>query len=146
MRIGGRIRVGALLSGVATAALMSAGCGGGKDFADKPRPAAAVYLTGTIKDSGVTVSPNKVGAGPVVIMISNQTQASHTLTLDGGDIAPVQTGPINPADTGQIKKTLAPGSYVVKAGSEKAVSKEIPPAHLVIGKARPDSNNQVELP
>jgi hypothetical protein len=146
MRIGGRIRVGALLSGVATAALMLAGCGGGKDFADKPRPAAAIYLTGTIKDSGVTVSPAKIGAGPVVIMISNQTQASHTLTLDGGTIAPVRTGPINPADTGQIKRTLAPGSYVVRAGSEKAATREIPPAHLVIGKPRPSSNDQLELP
>jgi hypothetical protein len=125
---------------------MLAGCGGGKDFADKPRPAAAIYLTGTIKDSGVTVSPSKIGAGPVVIMISNQTQASHTLTLDGGTIPPVRTGPINPADTGQIKRTLAPGSYVVRAGSEKAVTREIPPAHLVIGKPRPSSNDQLELP
>jgi hypothetical protein len=146
MRIGGRIRVGALLSGAVLAALMTAGCGGGKDFADKPRPAAPVYLNGSIKDSGVTISPSKLGAGPVVIMISNQTEASHTLTLDGGDIAPVRTGPINPQDTGQIKKTLAPGSYVVRAGSEKAVTKEISPARLVIGKPRPDSNNQVELP
>jgi hypothetical protein len=146
MRIGGRIRVAALLSGAAAAALMVAGCGGSKDFADKPRPAAAITLTGTIKDSGVSVSPSRVGAGPVVIMISNQTQSSHTLTLDGGDIAPVRTGPINPADTGQIKRTLAPGSYVVKAGSEKAVSREIPPAHLLIGKARPSSNDQLELP
>lgn len=146
MRIGGRIRVGALLSGAVTAALMAAGCGGGKDFAGKPRPAAAITLTGTIKDSGVTVSPNRVGAGPVVIMISNQTQASHTLTLDGADIAPVRTGPINPADTGQIKRTLPPGSYVVRAGSEKAVTREIPPARLQIGKPRPSSNNQLELP
>jgi hypothetical protein len=146
MRIGGRIRVGALLAGVASAALMAAGCGGGKDFADKPRPASYVQLTGVITDRGVTVSPSKVGAGPVEIVVSNQTQASHTLTLDGGAIAPVRTGPINPLDTGRIKRTLEPGSYVVKAGSEKAVSKEIPPAHLLIGKARPSSNDQLQLP
>jgi hypothetical protein len=125
---------------------MAAGCGGGKDFADKARPAAYIQLTGVITDKGVTVSPNKVGAGPVEIVVSNQTQASHTLTLDGGDIAPVRTGPINPLDTGRIKRTLAPGSYVVRAGSEKAVTREIPPARLLIGKPRPDSNNQVELP
>ena|SRR5436190_489714 len=146
MRIGGRIRVGALLSGAALAAVTAAGCGGGSDFAGKPRPAAYVQLTGVITDKGVQVSPNKVGAGPVEIVVSNQTQASHTLTLDGGDIAPIRTGPINPLDTGRIKRTLAPGSYVVRAGSEKAVSRELRPARLVIGHARPSSNNQVEMP
>jgi len=146
MRIGGRIRKGALLSGAASAVLMVAGCGGGKDFADKPRPAAPVQLTGVITASGVTVSPHKVGAGPVVIIVSNQTENSHTLTLDGGDIPPVRTGPINPLDTGRIQRTLDPGSYTVEAGSEHAVSKEIPPAHLEIGKPRPSSNNEVELP
>jgi hypothetical protein len=34
----------------------------------------------------------------------------------------------------------------VKAGSAQAVAKEIAPAHLTIGKARPSSNDQVELP
>jgi hypothetical protein len=146
MSYGGRIRIGALASGVAVAAGVLAGCGAGKDFADKPRPAAPLYLTGVITSSGVTVSPNRVGAGPVVILVSNQTQAAHTLILDGSSIAPVQSGYVGPADTARIQTTLQPGSYTVKAGSLKAVKKQLQPAHLVIGKQRPDSNNQVGLP
>jgi hypothetical protein len=146
MSYGGRIRIGALASGVALAAGLLAGCGGGKDFADKPRPAAPLYLTGVITSSGVTVSPNRVGAGPVVILVSNQTQAAHTLTLDGANITPVQSGSVGPADTGRIQTTLQPGTYTVKAGSLQAVKRELQPAHLVIGKQRPDSNNQVGLP
>ena len=146
MRQRARIRIGALVSGVASALVLLAGCGGGKDFADNPRPAAPIYLTGVITDHGVRVSPNRVGAGPVELVVSNQTKQSHTLTLDGGNIAAIHTGPINPLDTGRIKQTLDPGNYTVKAGSEQAVAKEIRPAHLIIGKKRPDSNNQVDLP
>ena len=146
MRHGGPIRIGALASGVALAAVLVVGCGGGKDFADKPRPAAPVQLNGVITDTGLTLSPNKVGAGPVEILVSNQTQQSHTLELDGANIAPVHSDPISPSDTGRIERTLNPGVYTVKAGSVHAVPREIRPAQLVIGKQRPDSNGQVGLP
>ena len=146
MKRGGRIRIGVLASGVASAAVLVAGCGGGKDFADQPRPAAPAQLSGVITDTGVTVSPNRVGAGPVVILVSNQTQQAKTLELDGANIAPVHTAPIDPSDTGSIKETLDPGTYTVKAGSTRATAKTLRPAQLVIGKARPDSNDQVGLP
>ena len=70
MSYGGPIRIGALASGLAAAALLSAGCGGGKGFADKPRPPAPLMLSGVITSSGVTVSPNHAGAGPLVIEVS----------------------------------------------------------------------------
>src|SRR5262249_10023710 len=137
---------GALASGVTLAALLVVGCGGGKDFADKPRPAAPITLTGVISSKGVTVSPNKVGAGPVVILVSNQTRVPHTLELAGAAIQALRTTPVAPSDTGRIQTTLSKGIYTVKAGSEKAVVRELAPAHLVIGPDRPDSNNQVGLP
>jgi hypothetical protein len=140
-----RIRIGALASAVASLAVL-AGCGGGKDFADKPRPPVPIVLTGVINSDGVSISPNRIGAGPVVISVSNQTRASHTLTLDGGTAAAMHTAPIAPTDTGTIQTTLAQGSYTVKAGSTHAVVKELRPAHLVIGPERPDSNSQLELP
>jgi hypothetical protein len=142
----GRIRKAALCSSLLGAGLIGVGCGGGSDFKDKPRPAAPVQLNGVITSSKVSVSPSRIGAGPVVILVSNQTDRSHTLTLDGPNIAPVRVGPINPLDTGEIQQTLQPGQYTVKAGSAQAVTQEIAPAHLVIGKARPSSNDQVELP
>ncbi|HKN94631.1 MAG TPA: hypothetical protein VJU60_09890 [Thermoleophilaceae bacterium] len=146
MSYGGRIRIGALASGVAAAALLVAGCGGGKNFADQPRPAATLMLSGVITNSGVTVSPSHAGAGPLKIQVSNQTRSSHTLELDGANIQPVQSGSIAPTNTGSIQITLKPGVYTVKAGSATAVKKELAPARLVIGKARQDSNDQVGLP
>ncbi|HEY2601570.1 MAG TPA: hypothetical protein VGI67_08445 [Thermoleophilaceae bacterium] len=146
MSIRGRIRVGALASGAASLAVL-AGCGGGgKDFADQPRPPAPIQLNGVITNDGVNVSPHNLGAGPVIIQVSNQTQSTHTLTLDGGTIAPIHSAPIAPTDTGTIQITLARGHYTLKAGEAQAVAKTLQPARLVIGPPRQDSNDQVGLP
>ena len=129
----------------AIAAVSLTGCGGGKDFANEPRPPVPLQLTGVITKQKVTISPRKVGAGPVVITVSNQTGQSHTLTLDGNGVQE-RVGPINPLDTAQLQKTLKPGKYTVTAGSEQAVKRQIEPATLVIGKERPSASDKVLLP
>ena len=98
-----------------------------------------------IQDRGVTVSPASEGAGPFVITISNQTDDAHTVTLEGTSIEET-VGPIQPQDTGTIQKTLPTGKYEVRAGSDQAVEKEIPPAELDIGPDRDPSNDQLLLP
>jgi hypothetical protein len=129
---------------LAIVAVLVAGCGG-EDFKNEARAPIRVALTGVIQDDAVTVSPSKVGAGPVEITISNQTDAVHSITLEGDSITE-RGGPVAPGDTATIQKTLAPGSYQVKAGSTKAVVKEIRPAVLRIGKERQNSNNDLLLP
>ncbi len=129
---------------LAIAAALIAGCGD-DDFKNEARAPVRLALTGVIKDDKVTVSPAKVGAGPVQITISNQTDSERTITLEGESITE-QQGPVQPGDTATIQKTLEPGSYEVRAGSEKAVRKEIQPAVLEIGKKRKNSNNELLLP
>jgi hypothetical protein len=132
---------------VASAALAIAlvGCGGGKDFANDPRPPVPLQLTGVITKEKVTISPNKVGAGPVVITVSNQSGQSRMLSLDGNGIQE-HIGPISPLATGHLQKTLKPGRYTVRAGSEAATAKAIRPAMLLIGKERPSASDKVLLP
>jgi len=129
----------------AALAIALAGCGGGKDFANKPRPPVPLQLTGVITKQKLTISPNKVGAGPVVITVSNQSGQKRMLTLDGNGIQE-SVGPIDPLDTGQLQKTLKPGHYTVKVGSEAATAKAIGSATLLIGKERPSASNKVLLP
>jgi hypothetical protein len=129
---------------MALAVVLLAGCGG-EDFKNEARAPIRLELSGVIQDDEVTVSPSKIGAGPVAITISNQTDVAHTITLEGSSTID-RAGPIQPNDTATIQKTLEPGSYEVKAGSEKAVKKEIRPAVLQIGKSRKNSNNDVLLP
>jgi hypothetical protein len=126
------------------AAALLAGCGD-EDFKNEPRAPVREELTGVIQDGKVTVSPARLGAGPVTITFSNQTDDAHSITLEGESIVERQ-GPVGPGDTATIQKTLAPGSYEVKAGSEKAVREEIKPAILRIGRERENSNNELLLP
>jgi hypothetical protein len=123
---------------------LAPGCGG-EDFENKPRPPVPIELTGVIQSDKVTVSPNKIGAGPVLITLSNQTREAHTVTLEGETVRE-RIGPVQPQDTAAIQKTLARGTYEVRAGSAVAVPKEIQPAVLRIGAQRKDSNNRLLLP
>jgi hypothetical protein len=134
-----------LVGGLAILAV--AGCGGGSQFKDRARPAVTIQLSGVVTDKAVSIEPNHLGAGPVTILISNQSTRSHTVTLEGGPHNTVeQVGPINPLDTGLIQQTLDPGSYTVKAGSDSASSSEIKPATIEIGRARKSSSDTVLLP
>jgi hypothetical protein len=130
---------------VVAMAIAFAGCGGGKDFANNPRPPVTLELTGVITKQKVTISPNKVGAGPVVITVSNQSGKARTLILEGNGIQE-SVGPINPLSTAKLQKTLKTGRYTVKAGSEAATRKLIRPAVLVIGKERASGSDKVLLP
>ena len=125
-------------------AALIAGCGN-DDFKNEARAPVRLALTGVIQDDKVTVSPAKIGAGPVEITISNQTDSARTITLEGESITE-EEGPVQPGDTATIHKTLKPGSYEVRAGSKKAVREEIQPAVLRIGKERHNSNNELLQP
>lgn len=141
----GKMRLHCLALLLTGAAGTVAGCGGGEDFPNDPRPAAADTLTGVVQDTGVTVSPNNRGAGPFLITISNQTKQAHTLTLEGEKIDQT-VGPVQPQDTATIQATLEQGTYEVRAGSPKAVAQQIPPAEITIGPARASSADQLLLP
>jgi hypothetical protein len=129
---------------MAIAAAFLASCGG-EDFKNEARAPIREALTGVIQSDEVTVSPSKLGAGPVEITISNQTDDPHSITLEGNSTVD-RAGPVLPGDTATIQKTLRRGTYEVKAGTAKAVRREIRPAVLKIGKERKNSNNDVLLP
>lgn len=105
-----------------------------------------VELTGVITADGVTVSPNRVGAGPIVITLSNQTDAAHTVTLHGDGVRE-RVGPINPEDTASIQQDLPSGRYTVVAQSDGAnAAGGLRPATLVIGPKRKSASDELLLP
>lgn len=132
------------MAGCVVVAALLASCGD-EDFANNPRPPIPLELTGVIRDDAVRVSPSSIGAGPVLITVSNQTGNVHTVILEGDSLTG-QEGPVAPGGTATIQQTLTPGSYEVRAGTEKALRKEIAPAVLEIGEERPSSNNDLLLP
>ncbi|MDQ4049873.1 MAG: hypothetical protein M3131_10925 [Actinomycetota bacterium] len=129
---------------ICAVALVAPGCGG-DDFENEPRAAVPVELSGVIKPSRVILSPDGVGAGPVRITISNQTDRAHTVILQGNAVEE-RVGPVYPRDTATIQKTLEPGGYELRAQAEEATTRPVAPADLRIGPRRPESNDRLLLP
>lgn len=121
-----------------------AGCGGGSSYRNEPRPAAPIVVTASISKNAVSVSPKQFGAGPITLIVTNQTGASQQLTVEisnGQAGFKGRTGPINPRDTGELKADLATGTYSVHVDGPS-----IRAAHLVVGKPRASAQNDLLQP
>lgn len=135
----------ALTGALATGAL---GCGTTK-HENKLRPPAPILLSAAITPEQISVSPRRVGAGPITLVFANLTGRSQQVTLEsagapGSSSKPgirQQTGPINPNDTATLRASVTPGLYRLRVGGDF-----VAPATLTIGPARPSSQNDLMLP
>jgi hypothetical protein len=141
-----RTRRAALVAGIVVVSTFT-GCGQKDYLRDPPRPPIPIQITGVITATEVTVSPNRIGSGPVVLLISNQDDISHTVILEGPQ-ARERVGPINPQDAATIQTDVPQGRYTVRAGSERALPPEdIPePAALIVGQRRPTGEDDLLRP
>jgi hypothetical protein len=136
----------ALPSAVA-AALALAGCGATADSHTDPRPPAPIVLTASISDQRVSVSPRRFGAGPISLIVTNQTKTAQRLTLESVEKAgqgpglKQQTAPISPQDTATLKADVDPGRYSVHV-----VGDAITAAKLRVGPERPSAQNDLLQP
>lgn len=108
------------LVGVLSAAAVVVGCGTTDDYANDERPPAPRDVSVSVTNERVMVSPGRIGAGPVVLLITNQSDRSHDLTLtppDGSSSACIDadasSGPINPRGTARVALDLVEGDCVV---------------------------------
>ncbi len=133
-------------------AVTAAGCGSSDTFANNPRPPIPINLTVYINDARVSVSPNSVGAGPIVFIVTNQASRAETLQILSGGQPLAATGPINPQATASVKVTVPQGQYTMSTGNggttdaALATASTIQSAHLHIGPARPSAKNEVLQP
>jgi len=132
---------------VAVLAAAVAACGGGGDYQNKPRPPAPINVTAAIDAKRVRVSPGTFGAGPVVIIISNQSGAAQKVTLESDELGAAHGGikrsteTIEPSSTGQLKVDAAEGSYTLSANTGN-----VAPATLKVSRKRRSSQNDLLLP
>jgi hypothetical protein len=100
------------------------GCGDEEDYANQPRPPSPIVVSASISQDRISVSPRRFGAGPITLVVTNQTSRAQQLTLEtdelGGAKAGIQqnSGPINPGDTAQLKAELREGTYRVGVDGE----------------------------
>jgi hypothetical protein len=131
----------------ALAAWTLAGCGGDSDdYANRPRPAALINVTAAISDKKISISPKEFGGGPVVIVVSNQTGAEQTMTLEtdeiGGDRPGLKksTDPIAPRGTGTLKADVREGTYALSASDGPE------PVTVEVGPERASAQDQLLQP
>jgi hypothetical protein len=133
--------------GLLVASALVAGCGGGGDYANEPRPPAPINVTAAITDGKVTVSPTRFGAGPIVLIIANESGRSHRLTVETnalGESSPglkQSTGPINPQGTATLKLDMKRGDYTVSVAAQ-----DVRAARVRVGAQRKSSQDQLLLP
>jgi hypothetical protein len=140
-----------------TCALAVAGCGGSGSFANDPRPPTPVNLTVYIGNARVSLSPQSVGAGPVVFIVTNQADTSESLAIvhkgrTSTANALADTGPINPQATAQVMVNFRPGDYTISTSTaagtqaQQAAAKPVRGASLHIGPPRASASNQLLQP
>ena len=99
--------------------LLAASCSEEDDYANRARPPSPIVISAAISPERVSVSPRQFGAGPITLIVTNQTESAQEITLEtdeiGGDAPGIEqrSGPINPGDTASLKADLAEGTYSV---------------------------------
>jgi hypothetical protein len=140
--LGGRV-----YGGFALALVSVAGCGGGGDYANKPRPPAPINVTAAITDSRIDVSPKQFGAGPIVLIISNQSSSAQKVTFETDELGGSQPGrrfnttPINPRATATLKVDVRQGRWKLSTGRQS-----IRAVDLRVGRKRKSAQNQLLQP
>lgn len=137
-------RVGSLIA-VAVSSLVLSACGDDDDFANEPRPPSPIAVAAVITAERVSIAPSRFGAGIVDVFVTNQTDATHRVTLRSAEGAPAveqTTGPINPNDAASLRVDLRPGSYTLSAGEGPAIE----PAEITVGARRPSAQDRLLQP
>ncbi|MGH2870998.1 MAG: hypothetical protein ACRDL5_00855 [Solirubrobacteraceae bacterium] len=139
---------------VAACAVLIAACGAsGPAPASKPVPPAPINLSVYVSDSSVSVSPAHIGAGPIVLVVTNQSARAQALTiLDSGGSTVAATAPINPQGTTKLSVDVSPGDYTIatdqtgRTEAQRSQPSAIRPARLRIGGERPSAGGQLLEP
>jgi hypothetical protein len=160
----------ACVATVAVSAIVLTACGSDSSYTNCLRPPVPINVSAAITKRSVSLSPTKLGAGPIVLLVTNQSDASQVATLQADDLqSPGQanpeqnavkqpdgcprdtaqrsglrqsTGPINPADTAQVKVVVKRDTtYTLKTDDSK-----ISPARLKVTRDRPSAQNVLLTP
>ncbi len=126
---------------------LAAGCGEEDDYENEARPPTPIVVSASIGEDRVSVSPRRFGAGPITLIVANQTESAQELRLETDEIQGSQagierkTGPISPGETASLKANLREGTYRVGVDGNG-----IDEAALDVGKSRESAQDQLLQP
>ena len=143
-----RMRMLGALSAAAMLAVTAAGCGSSNDYDNASRPPAPINVSVSLTNERVQLSPARVGAGPIVLLVSNTGARSRdvTLTAPAGSssscvAADASSGPINPRGVARLPVDLIEGDCLVGVRGDG-----LRPARLTVGPPRASAQQDVLQP
>jgi hypothetical protein len=151
------LRIQTIVILAATAAGV-AGCGSaGSAAASRPDPPTPITLSAFVGRNAIHVEPARLGAGPVLLTVADQSPRAIALVLSraGSRQVIARTAPLNPDGVIQVKLDLGSGTYTVAArptiGPHPSLHAQVDaPAAVTttlrVGPQRTSSGNQVLQP
>ena len=125
-----------------------AACGGSDTRVNAERPPKPVTLTAAVHKRFVQVSPGAVGAGQIILVVSNQTARPQTVTFETADVPGngqvgrrASTPRIAPQGTGRLTIDAREGDYKVHVGD-----RTVRVAHVKVGPRRASAQGDLLLP
>lgn len=134
-------------AGLVVVCVAVAGCGSTASYKNQPRPPSPINVTAALSEKKISLEPKSFGAGPVTMIISNQTSTSQVVTVESDELGAstpgtkAKTAPIGPLDTAELQMDVKRGTYKVatQSGSLKPVS-------ITVGKARKSAQGNLLQP
>ena len=127
--------------------LAVAGCGGSdQPRTNRLRPAPPVTLTGAIHSDRIQISPTRVGAGQIVIIVSNQSDGPQKVTIETASTSSAAghraSSPVIPKGaTGRVTLMAPTGTYSVHVADSA-----IRAARVRVGAPRKSGQDDLLLP
>ena len=126
--------------------LALAGCGDDGERTNRKRPPAPIVVTAAVIDGRMHVSPRAFGAGPIRLIVTNQTRRAQAVTLETADVRDRpgitrSTRPIAPRDVATLALDVPRGAYALHTADRR-----IAPATVRVGARRPSAQGDLLLP
>lgn len=136
----------ALLAAV-LACLVLAGCAGEDSYQNARRPPAPINVTVAVDEGTIRVTPPSFGAGPVVLVVANESGTAQQLTFEtdeiGGPTGGIRRSTRRIADgaTATLQVDPRPGRYRLGTGSDAVRA-----ATVEVTASRPSAQDALLLP
>jgi hypothetical protein len=128
-------------------ALALAACGADDgERSNGDRPPSPIVVTAAVIDGRMHVSPRAFGAGPIRLIVTNQTRRPQAVTLETADMREApgitqSTQPIEPRGTATLAVEVPLGAYALHTRDRR-----IAPATVRVGPRRPSAQGDLLQP
>ena len=133
---------------LALTALVFVGCGTKERTANELRPPVPIQLNASLMPKKISLSPNRIGGGPVTLIVSNLTASEQRVTFGANSPSGTsdlridsQSATIAPNNTASMKADLTDGTYSLSVEGDA-----IPASILRVSGERPSAQNDLMLP